>query len=421
MKKFLLFLLILLIGFGGYILYDTYMNKGIPKLETQEEKISIDTLYIYGTHLSLSGSLVRDTNLDLILYNGEFIDYKINNLTDSFNMGEKINEGIDLEKIPVGTYYAFLRSSSKDEEENDVFRYYVLDNTTDYKETKYYTFSNVGNKIVIKTDEEYGTLMFEVTKNTDKEIYDVVIDAGHGGLDSGANKSGKREANYTIKIAEELKEKMEAYGVKVKMTRVDGQLSSSETLPDYGTHGRAVIGHEVGAKYIFSIHLNSNSWASVHGLEVYTADKINYDFAKKLVSDIVTNTGTIYSTNRINKMFDGIYTRTFTDEDVASSKTEAEKKGRNPYDVVKGANYYFMIRETGGIMTGAYVDNRNEPKVLANPYYNSNVGSEAYLLELGYLTNAADLNNIDTNMEKYTEAIANSFKDIFKTSSEETK
>ena len=419
MKKFLLFLLILLICFGGYILYDNYYEKGIPRLETEEEIININELYIYGTHLNLSGNLVNDNNLDLVLYNGEFINYDINNTSDCFNMSNEINKGIDLETIPVGTYYLFLRSKNKDEKDNDVFKYYILNNTTDYKETTYYTFSNVGNKIVIKTDDEYKTLMFEISKNTDKEIYDVVVDAGHGGMDSGANKNGYREADFTMKIANNLKDKLEEYGVKVKLTRTDGQLSSNETLPDYGKHGRAVINHEVYAKYVFSIHMNSNSATNVHGLEVYTAANINYDFAKQLASNIVTSANTSYSTNRINKMFDGIYTKTFTEADIASSKTEAEVKNRTPYDITTKANYYYMIRETGGIMTGAYVDNRNEPKILANPYYNSNVGSEAYLLELAYLTNTNDLSNMNNNMEKYTEAIANSFKTVFENSKSE--
>ena len=72
-----------------------------------------------------------------------------------------------------------------------------------------------------------------------------------------------------------------------------------------------------------------------------------------------------------------------------------------------------MIRETGGIMTGAYVDDRNAPKHLGNPYCYSNVGSEAYLLELGYLTNSGDLTNINNNLDKYTDAIVNSFLTIF--------
>ena len=413
MKKFLFVLLILLLGFGGYILYDNYFNKGIPKLKVQEEVINIDNLFIYGTYLNMHGNLVSDSNLELVLYNGEFLAYKINSLNNEFNMSDNINDGLYLEDIPVGTYYLFLRSSSKDDKDNDIYRYYTLNNTTEYKETTYYTFSNRGNKILITSDEDYHTLMFTVTKNDNKKIYDVVIDPGHGGMDSGALKNGRKESEYTMKIANDLKNKLEEYGVKVKLTREDGQLTNNEVLDDYGKSGRAVINHEVFAKYLFSIHMNSNQATSVHGLELYTADNINYDFAKKLASNIVASANTNYSTNKINKVFDGIYTRTFTQSDIDSSLAEYENKNMKAYNITTKSNYFYMIRETGGIMTGAYVDNRNEPKIIANPYYNSNVGSEAYLLELAYLTNANDLENMDNNMEKYTKAIADTFKDVF--------
>lgn len=413
MKKVLLVLLLLMIGYGGYILYDTYFQKQIPKLNVEEEIIDINDLFIYGTHFNMSGDIVSDNNLDLVLYNGEFLSYKINISNGSFNLSDYINEGIDLEAIPIGTYYAFLRSSSKDEEDNDVFRYYVLNNNTKYDETVYYTFSNIGNKIVINSDLEYNTITFNVTKNTESEIYDVVIDPGHGGKDSGANKNGKSEADYTMKIAAKLKEKLEENGVKVKLTREVNQLSSDKKLPDYGVHGRAVINHEVGAKYVFSIHLNSNSSTNVNGIEIYTADNINYDFVKDMVNEIVNKANTNFSSNKINKVFNGIYTRTFTDYDIAISKKENSENGKKDYDVTTKSNYYFMIRETGGIMTGAYVDNRNEPKVLGNPYYDSNIGSEAYLIELGYLTNNNDINNIDKNMDNYVNAIASSFSKVF--------
>ena len=71
-----------------------------------------------------------------------------------------------------------------------------------------------------------------------------------------------------------------------------------------------------------------------------------------------------------------------------------------------------MIRETGGIITGAYVDDRNV-EILANPYVKSNVGVESYLLELGYLTNKTDLNNIVNNTDKYIMGIVNSIKTIY--------
>ena len=65
-----------------------------------------------------------------------------------------------------------------------------------------------------------------------------------------------------------------------------------------------------------------------------------------------------------------------------------------------------MIRESGGIITGAYVDDSNPEKIGVNKYYNSNVGVEAYILELGYLTNNEDFSVITTKKDAYAQAIA---------------
>ena len=412
-KVFILLIVLLILGGGGYFAYTKLHNVGIPKLDVEEEKVNIDKLFIYGNYLTLQGNIVNDNNLNLVLYNGDFREYNINIKDGKFNLAEEINRGLFLEDIPVGIYYLFLRSKHYDEEDNEVYKYYVLNNTTDYLETTYYTFSNIDNKIVINTDDEYGTLTFNVTKNDANEIYDVVVDPGHGGRDGGANRGDYKEANFTMEYAKELKKKLEEYGVKVKLTHTDGEIPSDEKMPDYGKHGRAVISHEVNAKYVISIHMNSNAYSSVHGLEVYTPANINYDFAKSLVRNIIYGVDTNYSSNRINKMFDGIYTREFTESDIESSIEDAKDNDKKPYDITTNSNYYFMIRETGGIMTGAYVDNRNEPKFPANPYYKSNVGSESYLLEIGYLTNDGDLNSIINNKDKYTTAIADAFKLIF--------
>jgi len=412
-KKLLLVLLILFLSFGGYILYTNYFNKEIPKLDLEEEMVNVDSLTIYGTHLNMHGNLVNDDNLDLVLYNGEFKNYKINTVSDGFNLSDYINDGMYLETIPVGTYYLYLRSSHKNDNDKDVYKYYGLKNTTDYKETTYYTFSYNGNKIVIDSDEEYNTIKFAVTENNDNDIYDVVIDPGHGGMDGGACRGSNCETDFTMKAALSLKEKLEAHGVKVKLTHEEGQLSKNEVLPDYGVHGRAVINHEVHAKYLISIHLNSNGSSSVHGLEVYAPVNIDYTFSKKLAANIKKEANTDYSNNKVSRVYDGVYSRTFTEADVKSSLDEYAAKKMEAYDVTTKSNYYYMIRETGGIMTGAYVDSRNEPKIMGNPYYNSNIGSEAYLCELGYLTNATDLENINNNLDKYVTAIANTFLSVY--------
>ncbi len=412
MRKFLFVLLIIFLMFGGYILYDNYFSKKIPILNTEDDVVNVDELYIYGNHLNINGKIVNAENLDLVLYNGDFISYKINIKDNNFNMSDYVNDGIKLEDIPKGIYYAFIRSTTKDDDDKESYKYYVLNNNTKYEETIYYAFSNNGNKIVINSDNDYHTLMLNITENNDENIYDVIIDPGHGGMDSGAIKNGYKESELTMKIAANLKKKMEANGIKVKLTREEGQLNNNEKLIDYGTNGRAVISGDVHAKYLFSIHLNSNAYSSVNGVEVYTPANINYDFAKSLATAIVNNTGCSYSTNKLNKQFDGIYTRSFTEADIKSSMEEYAERNMNAYDITTKSNYFYMIREPGAIITGAYVDDRNS-KIGENKYYNSNVGTEAYLLELAYLSNMNDLNNILNNMDKYTDAIANSFNNVF--------
>lgn len=413
MKKFLLVILVLLLGFGGYLLYTNKFKEKVPKLEIQEETINIDELYIYGTHLNLHGNTVHGDGLQLVLYNGEFKEISININDDEFNLSDKVNDGLYLEDIARGDYYLFLRTKETSDDDKVNYKYYALKNNTDYKETTYYTFSNTNNKIVINSEESYPTMMMHVNENTDDNVYDIVIDPGHGGMDSGANKNGYYESELTMKLADLVYEKLKETGMKVKLTREDGELTKNEKLPEYGVHGRAVIPYEVKAKYVFSIHFNSNIYSSVNGLEVYTADNINYDLAKDLVKNITESAGIGYSSNKISKVMNGIYTRTFTESEIENSSKESEEKGRVPYDITTKSNYYYIIRETGGIITGAYVDNRNE-EIKANPYVKSNVGSETYLLELGYISNNNDLDNLLNNTDKYAEGIVKSITPLYK-------
>ena len=88
------------------------------------------------------------------------------------------------------------------------------------------------------------------------------------------------------------------------------------------------------------------------------------------------------------------------------------KEGINAYDITTKSVYYYIIRETGGIVTGAYVDDRNSDKFY-NPYVYSNVGTEAYLLEIGYISNKWDLNNILEKKDRYVSSIVDSIKTLY--------
>ncbi len=416
MKKFLFTIIsIIILGFIGYYVYVNYFSNSIPKIDIEEALADIDEYYIYGNHFNIKGSLkITDINykkIYLVLYNGEEKKFDVIDEKDgtiiNFSTSEDINEGMYIDNLDRGIYYLFLKLTyeNEDDKENPIYRYYVLKNNTDYKESTYYTLSKYDNKIIINSDEEYGTLMFSVNQNGDNNIYDVTIDPGHGGLDSGALSGNYKESDFTMNISLKIKDYLEDKGLKVKLTHDKDEISPEKTMPKYDKHGRAVIPNEVKSKYTFSIHINKNTYSSVKGIEIYTPDRINYDFAKDIVKNIVDSTEFGYSTNKMYKVSDGVYTHNFTNSEVKSSLNEYNKNGYKPFDVSTKSNYLFMIRETGGYLTGAYVDNRNSSKVGVNPYYNSNIGNESYLLELGYLSNTSDLDILLRSEDKLAKAI----------------
>ena len=436
MKKFVILVILILLSFTGYIIYVETTNAKVDPLIVEIEKAEIEEYYVYGTSLNIKGSLTLENinyeEIDLVLYNEDLklkkeetaekrftkipIIVETKDKTITFYISELINDGLYLDKIKKGNYTLFIRTTHKEtieEEEIISYKYYSLDNNTEYNETTYYTMKKYDKKILINSENEYQTLMLNITENNDKiDVYDIVIDAGHGGMDPGAVSGEEKESIYTLDIALKLKEKLEESGLKVKLTRDKNSLKEDEYFDEYGPGGRAQISHEVNAKYVISIHLNKNTSKSVHGVELYTPANINYDFAKDLVEEIVNNTSIEYSNRKTFKMYNGVYTHNFTKEEINDSMEQYANKNYNPYEITTNSNYLYMIRETGGIMTGAYVDNRNEEQT-GNDYYKSNIGAEAYLLETCYLSNKNDLNILKEEQDKYIKAIATSIINNF--------
>ena len=416
MKKLIGIIIVLIImGFAGYFVYVNYlMKKGIVP---EEQKVNISEYYIYGDHLNIKGNLeIEDMTYQEIylnLYDGEKdndIDIITNNDGNKidFYLSEYINDGFYLDDLKIGNYHLFLKLvyENNEDEEKPIIKYYSLSNNTEYKETTYYTMSKYNNKILINFDNEYNTMAFKVKENKDKKIYDITIDPGHGGMDSGGTNGDHYESNFTMKISTKIKENLEENGFKIKLTHTEGQYTTNDYFDEYNKNGRAVIPNEVKSKYTFSIHINKNTSKSVSGFEIYTPVNINYDFIKTIADNLIEYTELDYSTNKLYKFYNGIYSRNFSESDIASSLQGYENKGYDPYDLTTNSNYYYMIRETGGFMTGAYVDDSNPEKVGINPYYNSNIGNESYLLELGYISNSSDLNIISNNIDEIAKAIS---------------
>ncbi len=423
----LIFLIIAISLIVVYISYTTISQKEEIKdifQEIEEKEVLVSEYIVYGTHLNIKGNLdietsnVKNVTLELKTQKEEILkEIKLKyNLTDSgivFSTSELINEGIDLEKITPDTYYILL----KIEYSNDTYKYYTLKDNTNYenKEIEYYTITKNGknNKINIKfgnhnkEEKRLEYMYMNVNKcKLPNDVYDIVIDPGHGGSDCGAKSGGYQESDLTIKIAREVTEELKKLGLKVKMTRdgTEGEAYSVYTV--YDKDGRVNVVGDSKAKYVFSIHLNSIEQAnSQRGVEIYAPTKINLKFAKAFADNIVKYANTQYSKLDVNyKVDEGIYVRTFTKKGIEESAKEAIKKGYEPYNITEETPYLYMLRETGGIATGAYVDGRN--KIYgANLYCNSNIGIESYLLELAYINSKTDLQNILNNQHGYVEGI----------------
>jgi N-acetylmuramoyl-L-alanine amidase len=78
----------------------------------------------------------------------------------------------------------------------------------------------------------------------------IVLDAGHGGKDSGAVGNGLKEKDLTLTIVKHIGRLLSEYeGVEVHYTRTDDRdLSLSE---------RAEIANKLNAEYFISVHVNS--------------------------------------------------------------------------------------------------------------------------------------------------------------------
>lgn len=427
-KKRKIFLPILIslivLGIGGYFIYKQYED--VRKIRYMFKEIAgyaqIKEYTIYGNHLNIKGTVELNNNIDnvtLVLKNPEIekefpLYYEKDNNDLNFYLSSNINEGIDLEKIILGEYYIFIKIKINNED-----KYYSLKNKTEYSDLEYYTITRDkhNKKIKLRIDEfklidkkvDYFKLTCKKT-NLEPDIYDIVIDPGHGGRDSGAlSLNGKyTEADISLDLAQKLKKELENIGLKVKLTR-----DSDDTLSSYGNNGRAVIANKVKAKLLLSLHLNSNDYKIVKGgVEIYIPDEFNPVFARLMANNIVNSANTTYSVNQTDRIEKGIYVRTFTKDDIKDAINQANKIGYEPYNITISTPALYMLRETGGIMTHAYIDGRN-PNYDKNPYYDSNIAVEAYLLELGFINNSTDLNNILNNSDLYVKAISKAIKEHY--------
>lgn len=377
------------------------------------------SVYTYGKSLNINGKISnvsKDNFESARLYITDGINYEQSyNLDYSFEgnnlifSSSLINSELIIDNLENSEYYILLRLKVNNSIEP---KYYSFQNSSGNENIEYYTITKDGTNrkaLIAFSEKDYNdkkynllTINIENTSLPD-DIYDIVIDAGHGGTDSGEKNAEITEADIALNYSKNLKEKLENLGYKVKLTRDDSNTDEFSSTNMYDSNGRISIACRTKAKLMISFHINNDSNSRLTGLEIYSPCKSNLDFAKEMANKINEYSTITFSNNNSFKQLDGVYVRNFTKQVIKEYENTANKKGYEPYNITLDTPYLYTIREVGGIATGAYVDGRNT-SYSANRYYKSNQGIECYQLELGYIKN--DLEIIKNEEDEIVRAIA---------------
>ncbi len=179
----------------------------------------------------------------------------------------------------------------------------------------------------------------------------VCLDAGHGADDVGATDGNRFEKDDDLRLTLKIKEKLEAMGIKVYLTRSD---DSDVTLKE-----RCKSANKKGCTLFVSVHRNSADDKNANGIEAWVSRNPKgdeYTIAEDLVANICKLTG---------------------------QKSRGVKKGFRD-------NFY-----------GDY-------------YINSDTDMPSLLLEVGFITNEKDNKAFDEKLDETAETIAKTIYDHVK-------
>jgi N-acetylmuramoyl-L-alanine amidase len=119
------------------------------------------------------------------------------------------------------------------------------------------------------------------TKNTSKTFTTVVVDAGHGGKDSGAyRRYGPPEKMVALDVAQRLERNLRESEIKTVMTR-----SSDVFIP---LDQRVAIENSQKNAIFVSIHFNDSRRRGIHGFETYYHSGTSAELANRIQSKLMT-------------------------------------------------------------------------------------------------------------------------------------
>ncbi|MDQ7046151.1 MAG: N-acetylmuramoyl-L-alanine amidase [Sulfurovum sp.] len=212
-----------------------------------------------------------------------------------------------------------------------------------------------------------------VKSKVNRSGYIVVLDAGHGGHDSGAYSGGKKEKDLVLQITKKVYKEFKSKGYKVYLTR------GSDTFLKLGQRTR--IADHKDAKVFISIHANAiankRRFNIVEGVETYFLQKTRDARSQRIAAR--ENDSVLQGTDQLSK--DVIIDSVLNGPKIIQSHKLAIDVQRH---MVKNLQSRYNGVKDGGVKPGPF-------------YILVGASRPSILIEVGYLTNPKERQRLFTS------------------------
>lgn len=346
------------------------------KTEDSQDKMDLNDVLVYGETLNLYQSPYALGVTDGLA--GKTII--LHNLCDGYEwvyMMEKTIDGqIPLEQLPNGFYQVFVLDDLKRKVlvSESAFRHLFYPVRRDGKSKEVLI---VADKTLIVDEEgqpvhnenQLYVNVVDVDSEETETIYDVVIDPAHsahvnGSIEKGHSAFNMIEANETLRMANLLKEELEAMGLKVYLTRDD----TIDVVDLYGVDGRLDRAYQSKAKYYLELNMNFSTNESIRGVRIQYSSYASNKFATSLFKSYMETEGLVPYGNGSKNNIPGV---------VASTRY-------NGWDAIP------VLRETGGRILAAGTISALAQEQNASFNKDAMFGMQAVSLDLIFISNETD-------------------------------
>lgn len=249
---------------------------------------------------------------------------------------------INLSNLDNGTYYMWIKSKQEEKVKNYLPMQYQIKR------------SRIGDKLVTFYYEN-NNVKLEIEDF--KYLYDIVIDPGHGGSDTGAKNSTISEKTLNLEQSLYERKRYEDHGLKVLLLRDDysyGIVMGDESWPIVRRKAYALGYYGAVAKITYSNHHNSSLDKSLTGWEIIVSTNAIDDDLNE-VYKLKEEWNKIYNTKEEHIR---IYTRNYNTGTIFTKENNEKYYFTDYYAVIRLPYELFNIKNV--LYEGSYLSNNND-------------------------------------------------------------